>query len=82
MKRVSRATLRGKPLDDDCRKYGRPDAYQYGADDRRCFCTGIWDRMHEDFEPKCRDCSAWNGNAEPPHDDASPVTSRYKEAQE
>ena len=66
MKRVSRATLRGKPLDWDCRKYGRSDPGQYGMNDNRCFCTGILNRMCDDVEQKCRECSAWNANAEPP----------------
>ena len=68
MKRVSRAQLQGKPLDEDCRRYGRPDPYQYGWFDKRCYCTGIWNNMYDDFEQKCRECSAWGGNAEPPKD--------------
>ena len=66
MKRVTRAELRGQPLDEDCRKYGRPDSGQFGNEDKRCFCTGVWDRMHEDFLPKCIKCKAWAMNAEPP----------------
>ena len=66
MKRVTRATLRGKPLDDDCRKYGRTDPGQYGEADKRCFCTGILNLMREDLEDKCRACGAYGGNAEPP----------------
>lgn len=66
MKRQTRAQLRGKPLDEDCRKIARSDSGQFGAQDRRCFCTGIWDPMHEDFLPKCRECKAWSSNAEPP----------------
>lgn len=69
MKRVSRAQLRGKPLDEDCRRYGRPDPYQYGWFDKRCFCTGIWNNMYDDFEKKCQECSAWGGNAVPPKDE-------------
>ena len=59
MKRITRATLRGKPLDEDCKKYGRSNSGQFGVWDKRCFCTGIWNKMYEDFEQKCYMCSAW-----------------------
>lgn len=65
-KRKTRAQLRGKPLDEDCRKIARSDSGQYGPQDRRCYCTGIWDPMHEEILSKCRECRAWNNNAEPP----------------
>lgn len=65
MKRVTRATLRGKPLDEDCKKIARSDSGQYGPDDKRCFCTGIWSPMYDWFLPKCEDCKAFNGNAFP-----------------
>ena len=49
MKRKTRAQMRRKPLDDDCKKYGRPDSGQFGPEDKRCFCTGIWNRMYEEY---------------------------------
>ena len=69
MKRVSRSAIRGKPLDDDCRKYGRPDSGQFGENDKRCFCTGIWDLMRDEYKPKCYECNAFNMNAEPPKEE-------------
>lgn len=69
MKRKTRAQMRGKPLDDDCKRYGRPDPYQYGENDKRCFCTGIWNKMYEEIERDCLTCNAWNGNAEPPKEE-------------
>lgn len=65
MKRKTRAQMRGKPLDDDCKKYGRPDSGQFGPEDRRCFCTGMLDRMTDDIVDKCRECAAWNALATP-----------------
>ena len=65
MKRITRAQLRGKPLDSDCKLYGRTDPYQYGTKDKRCFCTGIWNLMYEAIEEKCYECGAYVGNAEP-----------------
>ena len=65
MKRVTRVQLRGKPLDADCKRWGKPDPYQYGLKDKRCFCTGIWNPMYEAVEEKCVSCNAWNSNAEP-----------------
>lgn len=65
MKRITRATMRGKPLDDDCRKIARSDSGQYGPNDRRCFCTGIIDMMNDEYLPKCRSCRALNIGAWP-----------------
>ena len=63
MKRKTRAQMRGKPLDDDCKKYSRPDSGQFGPEDKRCFCTGIWNKMYEEYERKCIVCPAWASNA-------------------
>lgn len=65
MKRVTRSQLRGKPLDEDCKKYGRSESGQFGPDDFRCFCSGIWNRMYEDYERKCVTCPAWVSNSTP-----------------
>ena len=66
MKRQTRAQLLGKPLDDDCKKYGRSVSRQFGPEDKRCYCTGIWNEMFEEYERKCIVCPAYAGNAEPP----------------
>ena len=65
MKRVTRAQLRGSPLDPDCIKIARADSMQFGPEDRRCYCTGIWSPMYEDYLEKCVHCSAFNANATP-----------------
>ena len=65
MKRVTRAEIRGKPLDDDCKRYGYSKSGQFGPDDKRCFCSGIWNRMTDEFERKCFECNAWDSNAQP-----------------
>ncbi len=65
MKRVTRAELRGKPLDRDCMRYAKSDSGQYGNEDKRCFCTGIWNKMFESVEQKCVVCNAWSSNATP-----------------
>lgn len=70
MKRVSRAQLRGKPLDEDCKIYGMISRYEYGEEDNRCFCFGLINPMYEDYEQKCRDCKAWSRNAEPPKEES------------
>ena len=65
MKRITRAQLRGKPLDEDCRKIAKSDSGQFGPNDKRCFCTGIWSPMYEDYLEKCFHCTAWGANATP-----------------
>lgn len=65
MRRINRAQLRGKPLDEDCKQFGRSESCQFGPDDRRCFCSGIWDRMRDEYLRKCITCPAWNSNATP-----------------
>ena len=64
MKRVSRAQLRGKPLDDDCRIAGI-SKHECGPDDQRCFCYGLKDMMTDDLVDKCWDCPAYAMNATP-----------------
>lgn len=66
MKRQTRAQLRGEPLDDDCKLYGRSVPHQFGPEDKRCYCTGIWNVMYEECERKCIVCPAYADNAEPP----------------
>ena len=64
MKKINRAQLRGKPLDEDCNKAYRT-THEYGLDDNRIFCYGLIDRMNDEELPKCRECGAWAYNAKP-----------------
>ena len=65
MKRVTRAQLRGKALDDDCRKAYRV-THEYGPEDKRVYCFGLC-AAERDFEalPKCTGCGAYVENAKP-----------------
>ena len=65
MRKITREMMRGKPLDADCKKYGRSDSNQFGPGDNRCYCTGIWNRMYDEYEKKCYGCKAFNRNAAP-----------------
>ncbi|MCI9640443.1 hypothetical protein ACDL92_11900 [Ihubacter sp. mB4P-1] len=62
-KRISRATIRGKRLDDDC-KQAHTTSHEYGSDDNRVFCYGIYGGW--DIADKCKECKAYVYNAEPP----------------
>lgn len=67
MKRVSRAQLRGKPLDKDC--YGcNISKNEYGPNDNRCFCYGLVDPGGDSID-KCRGCGAFADNAKAPRRD-------------
>lgn len=59
-----RATLRGKPLDDDCKK-AKISKHEYGMNDNRCFCYGLIDMSTEELLPKCIKCGAYCLNAKP-----------------
>ena len=63
MKRVSRAQLRGTPLDSDC-KMAEISKYESGPDDNRCFCYGLVDLSTELPTSKCLNCGAYAHNAE------------------
>ena len=39
---ISRAEMRGRQLDDDC-KNAKISKNEYGIDDNRCFCYGLRD---------------------------------------
>lgn len=62
MKRVSRSQLRGKPLDDDCKK-AEISKYESGPADNRCFCYGLIDLSTEVPLDKCMECEAFARNA-------------------
>lgn len=64
MKKVNRAMLRGKPLDEDCKSANRTTG-EYGNDDRRVFCYGYTDCETEETLTKCKECGAFVYNAKP-----------------
>jgi hypothetical protein len=41
MKTISRAVVRGKSLDEDC-KTTNVSKHEYGPNDNRCFCYGLY----------------------------------------
>ena len=61
---ISRAEMRGKKLDDDC-KNAKISKNEYGIDDNRCFCYGIRDYSTEEYLEKCYKCGAFVNNAKP-----------------
>ena len=61
---MSRAQLRGKPLDEDCRR-AKISHNEYGPDDTRCFCYGFIDASTESLLDKCSECGALAYNAVP-----------------
>ena len=62
---ISRARLRGKPLDSDCKK-GHKTTHIYGTKDNRVFCWGLYDDMSDwKIRKKCRECGAYVDNATP-----------------
>ena len=63
MKLVSRAQLRGRPLDKDCEK-AEISKHEYGPDDNRCFCYGLVDQDGDSIS-ECRECGAFAYNATP-----------------
>ena len=69
MKRITRAQMRGKPLDPLCKK-AYTTTNEYGLDDKRVFCCGIWDSMPSEPIEMCRACKAFVRNEEPPKEEA------------
>ena len=64
MKRISRAKLRGKPLDPDCKK-ANTTTNEYGLEDKRVYCFGIWEAMTEEPIEMCNICGAFFRNSTP-----------------
>lgn len=65
MKKITRANLRGKPLDKECYRANRT-TNEYGKDDNRVFCYGLYAEFSDDvIDEKCLKCKAYVGNAEP-----------------
>lgn len=66
IKAINRATLRGKKLDDDCRR-AIISKNEYGPGDNRCFCYGLYiDANNWEVQQKCIECGAYIMNAKPP----------------
>ena len=61
---INRTKLRGKPLDDDCKK-AKTTSCEYGIYDSRIFCFGIVDTKTDEYLSKCRECGAFIDNVEP-----------------
>lgn len=66
MKIINRAKLRGKPLDDICKK-AKPASQEY-ANDNRVFCMGYIDARTEEAVDECLKCRAYIWNATPPRE--------------
>ena len=64
MKRVTRAELRGRKLDDDCKK-AHTTSHEFGENDNRVFCLGLCDIESDYILDKCWSCGAFAYNAEP-----------------
>lgn len=63
-KLVSRAKLRGCKLDDDC-KQANTTTNEYGLDDNRVFCHGLYNCRTDEIIEKCLHCKAFVYNAKP-----------------
>ena len=64
MKRVTRAQLRGLPLDPLCKK-ANTTTHEYGQEDNRIFCYGWENCMTDEPEDLCAVCKAFIRNATP-----------------
>lgn len=63
--KYDRAEQRGKPLDDDC-YHANISKYEYGMNDKRCFCYGLYaPNSTSEIHPKCIECGAYCMNAKP-----------------
>ncbi len=67
MKRVTRAQLRGQPLDPLCKK-AHTTTHEYGLDDNRVFCFGWICRENDEPEALCEACGAFFRNMKPLED--------------
>lgn len=62
---ISRAKLRGKKLDADCKR-ACTSTNEYGPDDDRVFCYGLISYSTDELIEKCKNCKALAYNATPP----------------
>ena len=58
--KTNRSALRGKPLDDDCKK-ANTTTHEMGMKDNRVFCYGLYAHggMSDDIDKKCLSCGAY-----------------------
>ena len=61
---ISRAKMRGKALDYDCKK-AKTTINEYGPQDNRLFCYGLVDCSTESYLEKCLNCGSFINNAKP-----------------
>ena len=61
---ISRAKIRGKKLDEDCKR-AHTSPNEYGPDDNRVFCYGLVSYSNDELIEKCRNCKALAYNATP-----------------
>ena len=62
---IDREKLRGKPLDEDCKRAHRT-SHEYGIKDDRVFCYGLYsDFGNLEIAEKCLECGAFVDNAKP-----------------
>lgn len=64
---ISRAKIRGKKLDEDCKRTCT-SSHEYGLDDDRVFCYGIVDYSTDELIEKCKNCKALVCNATLPEE--------------
>ncbi len=64
---ISRKKLRGKKLDEDCKRC-YTSSHEYGSDDDRVFCYGLVDYSTDELIEKCKNCKALVWNAAPPEE--------------
>lgn len=65
MKKVTRADLRGKPLNRDC-YMANTTKNEFGKNDNRVFCFGLYEVKTEEIRDECMNCKANVIYAEPP----------------
>ena len=61
---ISRAKIRGKKLDEDCKRTCT-SSHEYGPDDDRVFCYGLEDLSTDEPFEKCKMCNAFIDNITP-----------------
>lgn len=61
---ISRAKLRGCNLDEDCKR-ANTTTNEYGLDDNRVFCHGLYNCRTDEIIEKCLRCKAFLYNAKP-----------------
>ena len=61
---ISRSKLRGEPLEDYCKR-AKTTKHEYGLEDDRIFCYGMFNCWNDDILQTCKNCKAYVNNAEP-----------------